>query len=259
LDALFDPISFETDMEALGLRLAPRSASARAALDEVSAKHVPVNKVPGPKELGVTIWNQTLAGRHVDPLAMASTSLEGAATELAAGGLLEAVTHGEAQLVATIKSEAQRHLAILADAFEAVLAEVAKLPPDVPTNDGKAVRASEEKRRSYLKLAEFGARYAILRRLHLNLITEDVAPDLAYLLFGDTRRLPVEMVDGRWVAVGPAVGTLARLRWLATKEAEHWCPSGREVSAFYQDWQQGRQQPKAATPLLSATTTTVKV
>src|SRR5690348_2328095 len=74
-------------------------------------------------------------------------------------------------------------------------------------------------------------------RQHRLLIADDVAQEVALVLFSDTRRTPAA-VPSR-IQPAEALGPrelLARVRWLAQPVAEAWVPTAAEVNARYQDF-----------------------
>jgi hypothetical protein len=113
----------------------------------------------------------------------------------------------------------------LADRREAVLAKVKELPAVVPTSAEGAIR--EKRLADFEALQQLGDEWALLDRAHRALIEPLLGAPEKMLVYADTRRHPV---GGGVVPVGPPVGSLARLAWLATPEAQAWTPTFGEAA-----------------------------
>ncbi len=225
--------AIEVLLEQLGIPLPTRAAQTRATLDKLSVLDVPLRPTPSTQGLADIIRGQVSRGEDCDPVALAREAREGAdnveadrAVQLAtedAVHLHELSFRGGGGLIPPVKA-----------AIEEVYVKVRALPANTPTSALGAVHADEKARQAFVTLEELAVRHSQLRRLHKLLIADDVAQEVALILFGDTELMPpawpsrIQPVQ----AAGP-VDALARVRWLATPAAKAWAPTATEINARY--------------------------
>jgi len=141
----------EALMKSLGLELPPSAARIRRALDQLEKQRTKLeagSPMPGPKEFGVTIWNQTLERQTVDPLTLVREARQAADSELAISGVVQAIARGEETWAAEFEGEERqgRHvegrvrkqlLVIVRKEAEDLTAAAHRLPAGIPqTTEG---------------------------------------------------------------------------------------------------------------------------
>lgn len=138
----------------------------------------------------------------------------------------------------------------LRPAATATLDRVAQLAPALGTLDVDdpvaVIGAPDAIREAWLELRQLGARMAAVRAAFEAICSVHHLHDQAVAFFADTRLDPIGPAGvppqsvtpaARHTPAGPKLGSLSRLVWLSTPEAEAWQPSVSELQARWLAWQ----------------------
>ena len=235
--------AIEVLLEELSIPLPARAAQTRATLDKLSVLDVPMRPMPSTKGLADIIRGQVSRDEDCDPVALAREARE-AADSIEAARAVQLALEDAARLHDLSFRGGGGLVPVVRDAIEEVYAKVRTLPANAPISAFEAVHTNEKQLAAFVVLEGLAHRHSQLRRLHRLLIADDVAQEVALVLFADTKRQP-DAIPSR-IQPAEAAGPrepFARVKWLARPEAEAWTPTANELNQRYTAFQRAVSQP----------------